>query len=674
MEVKAPGAAPRVGAAPDPDRPLLLLGRSQRLDPAADVKHLEEDVLPAPVLRDRLEVYRLRTRDAEVAGDRNRVGLGASLAVDPHDVEPGEIGLAPGRPLDRARPLADGVVEGDDERGQHRGLAGLADAVCVAVLLAGIDCTRAMVPRAPGLVAVAIRLVGVRDRRAVVVAGRNPVGVGVRRVRGVGARPARGIAGVHGAVVAVAAVPRRPGLAGPAAAGVRQRAGVAVVAGGRVVGVSASIGRRRVAAIVGAGVAVVAQRCAATDGRDETAGEDALIPDGARVAVVTGSGQGGVSALPWAEADVVGAGIVIIAHEGEDATEGRVAAHRVAGRVVGADSWSSADADALDIGTAAEPLTTRAQVVVFTRWSEGEVLAEAVAAGVDCARLPVVAVDRREDAISGRRVAHIVGAEISVVADLWSSPADDPAGRVLLAEITRGAGLAVITRAARRLWNPGAPARSVAGVGESAAVSVVAFRAGRLGGSGAVAVGVAGVPARTAVPVIATRPAGQRSGRAAGGNVAAVRGAGILVVAGQGRMGADAGRRVARIGRAGVPVVARRAFDVGGEAGASLRAAGRAGQEEQATGDDDEEEAANDRSLAHDAPSVGAAQSRGGRNEGRAEARNGPFARSNDLAHRAQVPGAHLDGACTPGSARCQPLIEPEGRNFRPAGPPAARP
>src|SRR5262249_4146689 len=97
-------------------------------------------------------------------------------------------------------------------------------------------------------------------RDALPAAARVVVGAGVAvvaRERVVRVRAAaRGITAVRRADVAVVAVRGRPGLAGAARARVAGRTGVAVVARRIVIDVDAAV--RGVAAVVGAGIAVVA--------------------------------------------------------------------------------------------------------------------------------------------------------------------------------------------------------------------------------------------------------------------------------------------------------------------------------------------------------------------------------------------------------------------------------
>src|SRR5207249_2439347 len=117
----------------------------------------------------------------------------------------------------------------------------------------------------------------------------------------------RRVAGVVRADVPVVAVECGAADAHPAAAPIVRRAGVAVVAGRRVVGVHAA--RGRIAGVVGADVAVVAV------GREAADADSAAAPiiEGAGVPVAARGRVVGVDAPRGGVAAVVGAGVAVAA-------------------------------------------------------------------------------------------------------------------------------------------------------------------------------------------------------------------------------------------------------------------------------------------------------------------------------------------------------------------------
>src|SRR5262249_54843653 len=140
------------------------------------------------------------------------------------------------------------------------------------------------------------------------VAGRALVvviaGGGVVRVD---AAPRCGIAAIVGAGVAVVAVGRRAADAEPAAARVVGGAGVAIATGGGIVHVEAAGGR--VAAVVGANVVVVAIEAGPTHAGPVAAG----VVRGAGVVVGAGGGIGRVDTAALRVAGVVGADVAVVA-------------------------------------------------------------------------------------------------------------------------------------------------------------------------------------------------------------------------------------------------------------------------------------------------------------------------------------------------------------------------
>src|SRR5262249_7305340 len=194
---------------------------------------------------------------------------------------------------------ADGVLAG---------VAGGADARVVAGR--GVVGVRAAARRIARVVGAGVGVVAVGRRpahagavladvaggaRVAVLAGRGVVGVEAA------AGPITGVVGARIAVVA-----EELADAGPTLAGVVHRAGVAVVAGHSGVRVFAAGGG--VAGVVGAEVAVVAIGCRAADARAGHAG----VPRGAGVAIVAGRGVGDVQADARGAA-VVGAGVTVVA-------------------------------------------------------------------------------------------------------------------------------------------------------------------------------------------------------------------------------------------------------------------------------------------------------------------------------------------------------------------------
>src|SRR5207245_1749794 len=156
---------------------------------------------------------------------------------------------------------------------------------------------------APGAGAAAAGVVG--GAGVAIVAGCRVVGVDAA---------GGGVAAVVGAAIAVVAVRGRPAYAAAAAAGVVGGTGIAVVARCGVVGVRAAGGRA--AGVVGAEVAVVAVGGRAAHAPPAAAG----VVGGAGVAVVAGRRVVGVHAAGGRAAGVVGADVAVV-------TVGRRAAH-----------------------------------------------------------------------------------------------------------------------------------------------------------------------------------------------------------------------------------------------------------------------------------------------------------------------------------------------------------
>src|SRR5437016_6463294 len=345
----------------------------------------------------------------------------------------------------------------------------------------------------------------------------------------------RGVAGVVGAEVAVVAVGRGRAHAPAAAAGGVGGAGVDVAAGRGVVGMHAA--RRLVAAVIRAGIPVVAARGGAPDAVPAAAG----VVGGARVAVIAGRRVVGVDAAGGEVAAVVGAAVAVVAVRGRPAYAAAAAAGVVRGARVPVVAGGHGVGVPAAGGRAAVVVGADVAVVPAGRRSAHAVPA---AAGVVGGAGVAVAAGQGVVGVhaAGRRVAAVVGADVAVVA-VGGRAADAPAGAAGVVQRAR-----VPVAAGRLVVGVGAARRRAAGV-VGAVVAVVAA-----GGEPADALpAAAGVVGGAGVAVVAGHVVGGVD--AAARRVAAVVGAGIAVVARD--RGVDAARdRVAGVGRARVEVVA----------------------------------------------------------------------------------------------------------------------
>jgi len=237
-----------------------------------------------------------------------------------------------------------------------------------------------------------------RRARVAVVAGRGVVGKN--------AQTGGWVAGIVGADVAVAAHARGAG-ATSAGADVARGAGIAVVAGGRVVGKNAGAGGG-IAGVGGADVAV-----AAHDGCPGATSAGAYVAGGAGIAVVAGGCVVGKHAAGRRVAGIGGADVAVVAGDGgEDAGAGRgIAGVGGAGAaVVAHDGCSGAASAGADVAGRAAVAVVAGGCVV------GKHAAGRRVAGIGGADVAVVAGDGGEDAGAGRGIAGIRGAGAAVVA------------------------------------------------------------------------------------------------------------------------------------------------------------------------------------------------------------------------------------------------------------------
>jgi hypothetical protein len=285
---------------------------------------------------------------------------------------------------------------------------------------------------------------------------------------------------------------------------------------------------RRIAGVLGAGVAVVA----GSRSMQTAAGTNAGIRRACVSIVASRCSQIDMHAPQSRVAAVVRAPIAVFAND-------------------------SPLARAEEMGPAAdEMIVDVASIVIVTEAPrQRSVLASAQGrAGVFRAVAPVVTIAGPGHARAGRRIAGVHGADVAAVTDPGNSQAGNRPGRVLHAGVARGAGGAVLTRASGGLRDTDTGALPVARIGGRARVPVVAGHPGRLIAPGAPGVPVAEIPLRARRSVVAGRARGKGGRHAAGRRVAAVHGAGIPVIAIQGVVPAHPGGRVARIDRAGIVV------------------------------------------------------------------------------------------------------------------------
>ena len=135
--------------------PSVLDGGPERLDVAVQTQLLDEDVVPALVLRDDVCVEVPRPGHALLAGNQHGVQLDAlSLVAEDDDVEPHDIHLDRCHPGHETRAFSERAVEADRDA-RHAALladarilirvrdgravvAGVADSVTVRILLAKV--------------------------------------------------------------------------------------------------------------------------------------------------------------------------------------------------------------------------------------------------------------------------------------------------------------------------------------------------------------------------------------------------------------------------------------------------------------------------------------------------------------------------------------------------------